>query len=1003
MFDPELFAAVAKEIEEEDEVESIKRSQTRSPRKPDRKSKKISPQKPHLSLDRGDEEAGWQVHDAPLDRVPAGVGPSRRIFNFAAHQADAKQIDFDSQSIGRRSASITPRIRQVSHFSARFGVGSTAGLSPRSMNTPVQKATSNHLPRVSIAGAVSAREAFKKRPTSSPGSLTTPNLDHLRRERQQSGRSSEDPDIPPVRSQLEGQLGAGQEFIPQPGIFSEDEEDVTQSSDLEGSEGGMDIHDLMPDTQQLGGMFGVDPMERPASENEPRTPRQMDVADFMPDTLQRGGEKELTLGKEVPLFDLGLGGALGLEKEAEETQTIEVAAIPAAVETESESESPADVQEDGRVEQQKLDEPIADIDESVLPDELAATREDVTRDVIELVEHHHAVLDHKEPVLPTSQRTYISSRQCESGGKDDFAPPDPQEDEEDRRLLHERSSVTPRALRKLPGWRIATADPVELVIKSSPRSPPMLTVPRSLPRVIKNGSHEADEFDPPALRAGPRPVTRLREQPSIYEIDPYLVDADGEVLRPDSTYVLPRNHSVHRSLLHGQLEGQTSCYSRISGRHKWSKTEEILLYRTVQKVPMSQEYPLRVVWYLHGEHGVLSRDLEMFNPQHMKDKMRVIVTARVNNGREVVGRARYWLPSGHPDKMAYLDEVREERERERKRIRKELEKEEAGLKSDLEDEDELDEDGDEGNKAEVDGPMPRFSSPELDELNENQVHEEGEDELESVRRVTSRPGFDCADMAKEPEPPRPSKAKRSKTKTRPPPAPFGSFEAPVKRGRGLSRKHPLEANAAGDAPAKRARAPPRGKTNRTASTRPTQPKPTLELAPPARSKRHPRAAVGKSAAVSTPTDSKNRAPHHAPMNVRGRSRSTPVVEILVRRKRAPMVKARESGLDRGTGANGEAEEVGDDEGDEDDEDIADVSPLLEYTEFDGLERRDEEDEQTQRGVAGCGADEREMGEEMDEEDEEGEDDSLVRREVLKRKVLGLGTSSRFLSVTSHTS
>jgi hypothetical protein len=82
-----------------------------------------------------------------------------------------------------------------------------------------------------------------------------------------------------------------------------------------------------------------------------------------------------------------------------------------------------------------------------------------------------------------------------------------------------------------------------------------------------------------------------------------------------------------------------------------------------------------VVWNLHGEHGELSTELQDYNPQHMKDKMKTIVQTRFNNDRVIEGRARFWLPAvenedgtdtmTHPDKLALqaeLDAAKKERD-----------------------------------------------------------------------------------------------------------------------------------------------------------------------------------------------------------------------------------------------------------------------------------------------------------------------------------------------------
>jgi len=121
-------------------------------------------------------------------------------------------------------------------------------------------------------------------------------------------------------------------------------------------------------------------------------------------------------------------------------------------------------------------------------------------------------------------------------------------------------------------------------------------------------------------------------------------------------------------------------YSRIAGKRKWTQEEALLLYRTLQQVPMDQQYPVRVVWYLHGEHGVLSHDLQYFNPQHMKDKLRTTTIARSNNLKPVEGRARAFLPPIYPQRRKYdewvlAEQRRQDAEREAERVRQREEQE----------------------------------------------------------------------------------------------------------------------------------------------------------------------------------------------------------------------------------------------------------------------------------------------------------------------------------------
>lgn len=312
----------------------------------------------------------------------------------------------------------------------------------------------------------------------------------------------------------------------------------------------------------------------------------------------------------------------------------------------------------------------------------------------------------ERPAQPTAQGPYISSRPRSSTRPSDFAVPTAEEEEADRRLLSH--PATPRHRQST-----TTTD-----IKPM-RDPDFLIAPGLRRQTNQRAPSRA-------------PFARIHSvQPAEPDLDPYLYDEDGQPLAEDEEYVLPLDYSPERSMLHGPTGRQSSSYSRISGKRKWTKPEEILLYRTVQKVPLSEEYPLRVVWYLHGEFGVLTKTLADFNPQHMKDKMRVIVSARYNKRKPVLARARFWLATGHPDKEALAEEMAEwkararaerlaenerirlaqakakgmkkgRKSRSRKRAREEEETEEDELDSDLESEGE-DGKGDEESGAEREG------------------------------------------------------------------------------------------------------------------------------------------------------------------------------------------------------------------------------------------------------------------------------------------------------------
>jgi len=175
--------------------------------------------------------------------------------------------------------------------------------------------------------------------------------------------------------------------------------------------------------------------------------------------------------------------------------------------------------------------------------------------------------------------------------------------------------------------------------------------------------HNEDTDQGPAARQAPiRTPTRSPEP-----VDFFLFDEDGSPLEPDPAYRIPPYHRPLPSMLHGRKDNQTSQYTRMSGKRKWTMDEQVLLYRTIQKVPLDEPSPLQVVWYLHGEYGKLSNDLEDFNVQHMKDKMKTVVQVRYNNHRLIEGRARFWLPPvpapdgngtvTHPDKIELAAEL----------------------------------------------------------------------------------------------------------------------------------------------------------------------------------------------------------------------------------------------------------------------------------------------------------------------------------------------------------
>lgn len=179
----------------------------------------------------------------------------------------------------------------------------------------------------------------------------------------------------------------------------------------------------------------------------------------------------------------------------------------------------------------------------------------------------------------------------------------------------------------------------------------------------ENAYHNDDTYEGPAARKAPIRTPTRSPQP----VDFFLFDEDGSPLEPDPAYRIPPYHRPLPSMLHGRKDNQTSQYTRMSGKRKWTMDEQVLLYRTIQKVPLDEPSPLQVVWYLHGEYGTLSNNLEDFNVQHMKDKMKTVVQVRYNNHRSIEGRARFWLPPvpapdgkgiiTHPDKVELAAEI----------------------------------------------------------------------------------------------------------------------------------------------------------------------------------------------------------------------------------------------------------------------------------------------------------------------------------------------------------
>lgn len=532
----------------------------------------MSPQKKRTAFVNVDEEE-WAVRDfAGLRNIdPIQHELSARRFHFAAPQGDAVQVDWESQSPAHWRASLTPRVRFGSRLDA-----SVAATTPRSILRSPQPDGS---PRSNDHGKPTAsalRSQHVNPSPRSPSSLPRHMILPLRSD------SSTHTAMPRVSLNPAAELiSYRMERTPSVSKQSAAADDEAEEDELLED---ADLQDLLPDIPQLRG-------DVPQSSNEPRTPLDANIADLLPDLPHaKHGEEPGVVDEMDPIQGLGMDFFV-----PEGLPALAVRAIPT------------------------VSDPVIDLNHALPIGTLPVSANGIDS------------LYQGNVAPPTSQRAIVSSRPRNSRETQEFATPDPREDQEDWQSL---SDLTAQGLPRRTTWR--TANAAAPSIKQSPGSPDLLRP--DVPRVIHRGPRRAREMTGEDL---------------------YLVDADGTPLESDPNYIIPRNHVAKRSRIHGQVEGQSTSYSRLSGRRKWTQAEEILLYRTIQKVPLSGEYPLRVVWFLHGEYGTLSHDLEQFNPQHMKDKMRVIVNARANNRRPVTGRARFFLPGNHPDKLAFNEEMNE--------------------------------------------------------------------------------------------------------------------------------------------------------------------------------------------------------------------------------------------------------------------------------------------------------------------------------------------------------
>lgn len=629
------------------------------------------------------EESGWDIRDAalPVPLFRSGITPTRqagpsRLFNFANRQTQAQQVGWESQSMSDTgSARITPR--------RRAGPSTSKGTVKRVKHGGTsQQPASESLSADQLIGM----QTFDTSLDPLLGSLSVENLAGL--------------DNPTTTTQPL--------FLPGPDDGSDNDEYAEAPDDKSEAEEEMD--DLLPDAMQIDGAFDQsvsdhrdtpppesvmpDDLMPPSSQladgdDEVEEDQEADMdseevaeavlgkfsieeqgddsaADFF--TSKNGAEKgdpavaDTVVGHPVPDFLAALDASAGTSEVSEPS---EMGSVPPI-------DSGSDIVDqfgDGMIETTSRSAPLD-------PQLLRALREQSERYVsgtpvldsaVEVADEGSAVNHDNSrtprPAPPTATHVH---RNFSAG--DDFADVDHEEDAEDRQLLNRVPSVTshatPRPSRPITQLQ---AESPHVHIKSSPRSPrfdDFNRMPRpSIPPRPAPGPASA------STPARPRAVTSLAP-----EHDPYIFDDDGQPLRPNPEYVTPRKYAPERSLLHGRIDAQSTSYSRLSGRRRWTKAEELLLYRTVQQVPLEEEYPLRAVWYLHGEYGTLSTSLAEFNPQHMKDKMRVIVNARRYKRQLILGRARYYLPNNDEDKIAFLEEWKEWKEEQKAKLREEMQK-----------------------------------------------------------------------------------------------------------------------------------------------------------------------------------------------------------------------------------------------------------------------------------------------------------------------------------------
>jgi hypothetical protein len=288
---------------------------------------------------------------------------------------------------------------------------------------------------------------------------------------------------------------------------------------------------------------------------------------------------------------------------------------------------------------------------------------------------------------------------------DEFAPPADSEDEEDRLLLtRTNAELVPR--RSVTPTRFVDDDNRRQTANTE-RQAEILRQDRQASMFRWN-----EMLVPPGPRGGgtlnPGPKGRLCKSFGAYrDRELYMVDEHGDELIPNEDYVLPAGYTPPPSNLF--FKGK-----RVDGsRKKFTEAQALLLYRTVQQVPMSEPAPISVVNYLHGEFGLLGQSLAQWNTTMMKDKLLTILQVRKNNAWPIVGRARKYCPKDWAENIEYKEEVQaiaDGEEEHAKEMKEETERQICELEEEARREaEEAAEDGDEDGTS-------SSSEEEIDEL-----------------------------------------------------------------------------------------------------------------------------------------------------------------------------------------------------------------------------------------------------------------------------------------------